>query len=278
MDLQRYGQVMHSVRKILNIDLTSYKDEQMRRRLDAWLARTHVPSWDEYLVKLKTDPQEQERLRSYLTINVTEFFRDIERWQSLRYDIIPDLLATAAEAATAYASQDSAQPRRGLRVWSAGCSTGAEAYTLAILLDESAPLLKHYLLATDLDRIVLQKAQNRGPYASSEVRNLTPAQQRKYLDTKDEYLYIKPRLASRVTFQEHNLLTQRFENSFDLIVCRNVTIYFTQEAKHGLYQRFCQALRPGGILFLGGTEMLPHPETYGLRTQSLSFYQRRHGD
>jgi chemotaxis protein methyltransferase CheR len=265
MDLQRYGQVMQSVKSILKIDLTAYKDEQMRRRLDAWLARSQSPGWDEYLARLRSDQPEQERLRSYLTINVTEFFRDIDRWNALRSDVIPGLLAHA---------QKDAPGGRGLRIWSAGCSTGAESYTLAILLDECSPMLRHYLLATDLDRSVLSKAQNRGPFADSEVRNLSAAQQQKYLEFKDQYYYVKLRLASRVAFREHNLLVERFESGFDLIVCRNVTIYFTQEAKHTLYQRFAQALRPGGILFLGGTEMLPRPETYGLRTQGLSFYQR----
>jgi chemotaxis protein methyltransferase CheR len=260
MEPEVYVQIKSSVKKILDIDLNHYKDEQMKRRLDSWLVRSHKETWNDYLQWVSANPEERSRFRDYLTINVTEFFRDMERWNTLRKEVIPALLNSPESKATG---------RKGLRLWSAGCSIGVEAYTLAILLDEEAPHLSHYLLASDLDRSALQKAKNRGPYSTDEIRNLTAEQRQKYLEPGNT---IKPALAQRITFKEQDLFGGEFEQGFDLIVCRNVVIYFTAEAKTVLYAKFHRALRPGGILFLGGTEIIPHPTEIGFKNHGISFY------
>ncbi len=263
MDLDVYGQIKLSIKKILNIDLTYYKDEQMRRRLDSWLARTTYNTWDEYFSLIRTDEKELGKFRNYLTINVTEFFRDMDRWNSLTKDVLPSLLKETAGRQS---------PTDGLRVWSAGCSVGVEAYTLAMILDEMAPNKKHYLLASDLDRGALQKAKSGGPYLAEETRNLTEQQKKKYMEPGGPPYTIKKSIIDRINFREHNLMMDRFENNFDLIVCRNVIIYFTNDAKSILYPKFQQALRPGGVLFLGGTEIIPRPTDIGLKNHGISFY------
>ncbi len=264
MEAETYAQIKTSVKSLLNIDLNHYKEEQMKRRLDSWLARSRVSSWKDYFSLLYEDKEELEKFRNYLTINVTEFFRDPERWAALRRDVLPRLLAEA---------ERDPQKRGSLRVWSAGCSVGVEAYTLAILLEEVAPGKPHYLLASDLDRGALAKAKAGGPYLAEEARNLTPEQRIRFLSPTPPF-YVKPEVARRVTFCEQNLLNDPFESNFDLIVCRNVIIYFTNEAKTLLYRKFHQALRPGGVLFLGGTEIMPRPAELGFRNAGISFYVR----
>jgi len=258
MESDTYALVKSSIKKLLAIDLDYYKDEQMKRRLDSWLVRSQRSSWRDYFQYVASNPEEQQRLRDYLTINVTEFFRDPERWATLKRDVLPALLE---------------QSPVGLRVWSAGCSTGVEAYTLAILLDEVAPHRKHWILATDIDRGALQKARAGGPYSADEIRNLTPQQRARYIDSKAQN-YVRAELVQRVTFREQDLFTERFESGFDLIVCRNVVIYFTNDAKTMLYRKFQTALRPGGVLFLGGTEIIPHPAEVGLQNFGISFYRK----
>ncbi|MDR3572555.1 MAG: protein-glutamate O-methyltransferase CheR [Anaerolineaceae bacterium] len=261
MEAEIYTLVKASVKKIYNIDLSYYKDEQMKRRLDSWLARSRQPTWNDYFHFVKDNPVEQDRFRNYLTINVTEFFRDPDRWAMLRKDIIPELMKDNGQL----------QLNKGLRVWSAGCSIGVEAYTLTILLDEIAAGRSHYLLASDMDRGALQKAKARGPYNPDEVRNLSVEQKLKYLMPGPPY-FVKEAYAKRITYKEQDLLNDRFETGFDLIVCRNVIIYFTNEAKAMLYDKFFAALRPGGILFLGGTEIIPRPTEIGFRNHGISFY------
>lgn len=258
METEIYTQVKHSIRGLLDINLDYYKDEQMKRRLDSWLVRSGAPSWADYLRRLRTDATELARLRDYLTINVSSFFRDPERWDALRKTILPELL--------------NHRPR--LRVWSAGCSIGLEPYSLAILLDEVSPGRRHQLLATDLDRGALGKAKARGPYSADDVQNVTTSQRQHYFEPGGPPWFIQPNVASRITFREQNMLADEFEGDFDLIVCRNVVIYFTEAAKAELYRKFNQALRPGGILFVGGTEIVPHAQTLGFRNHGISFYER----
>ena len=258
MEAEVYGAVKRTIRSLLDINLDYYKDEQMKRRLDSWLVRSGSPAWPDYLRRLKTDASELARLRDYLTINVSAFFRDLERWNALRQTILPALLR--------------ARPR--LRVWSAGCSIGLEPYSLAIMLDEVTPGRRHWLLATDLDRGALAKANARGPYTAEDIQNITAQQRLSYFDPGGPPFYVQAGLASRVTFREQNMLADPFEEDFDLIVCRNVVIYFTEAAKAELYRKFYHALRPGGVLFVGGTEIVPKAQELGFQSSGISFYQR----
>lgn len=258
MDADVYTQVKTSIKRILKIDLEHYKDEQMKRRLDSWLVRSHAATWKDYFQWIVTDTTELDRFRNYLTINVTEFFRDSARWETLRREVLPSLLKNSAG---------------GLKLWSAGCSVGAEAYSLALMLAEEAPAHKYSLLATDLDRGALLKARAGGPYSADDVRSLTSVQRGRYLTPQAPY-FVSPMLKKPIRFEEHDLLLDRFESGFDLIICRNVVIYFTAEAKEKLYAKFSAALRPGGVLFVGGTEIISGPAKFGLQNFGISFYRK----
>jgi chemotaxis protein methyltransferase CheR len=265
MEQEQYVQVKTTIKRLLNINLEHYKEEQMRRRLDSWLVRSGSPSWNVYTQKLKSDAQELSRLRDYLTINVSAFFRDAERWAALK-TILSDVLLKE--------SLHLRPGNPGLKMWSAGCSIGAEPYSLAMMVDEISSFRRHSLLATDLDRGVLKKARERGPYNAEELQNLTPAQRNAYLEPNGQLYFIKESLAKSIDFREHDLLSDAFPSGMDLIICRNVVIYFTAEAKDELYRKFRAALRPGGIFFVGATEIIPRPGEIGFKGYGISFYQR----
>lgn len=264
MELEVYTQVKHSVKSLLNINLDHYKDEQMRRRLDSWLVRSGSLNWIDYVKRLRQDDQELARFRDYLTINVSAFFRDPERWEALRVKILPEFLRAAWRE----------RMNAGLRIWSAGCSIGAEPYSLAMILDELSPGPQHTILATDLDRGALNKARNRGPYMPDELQNLSAGQRSNYLDPGGHPFFVREKLMKRIQFREHNMLEDPFASDFDLIVCRNVVIYFTSETKEILYRKFHMALRPGGMLFVGATEIIPRPQEIGFQSHGISFYQK----
>lgn len=265
MEPEVYSQVKFSIKKLLNINLDHYKDEQMRRRLDSWLVRSGVASWNDYFKLVQTDQKEMGRFRDYLTINVSAFFRDIERWQSLREHVMPELLK---------ASLQLRPTNTGLQIWSAGCSTGQEPFSLAILLDEIAPTRRHSILATDLDRGALAKAKARGPYLAEEIQNLTGHQRSNFLEPGGPPHHVKESLLKKIDFREHDMLSSPFPKDMDLIICRNVVIYFTGETKDVLYRKFYGALRPGGILFVGATEIIPRPQEIGFRSFGISFYKK----
>lgn len=263
MDATVYTQVKASIKRILKIDLTNYKDEQMKRRLDSWLVRSHMTSWTDYFNFVVTDASELERFRNYLTINVTEFFRDPNRWDTLRQEILPYLMK----------NPNGTRRMDELKLWSAGCSIGTEPYTMAIMMAEAAPAQRYSLHATDLDREALLKAKSRGPYSQDDIRNLTASQRQKYISPTAPY-FVKETLAKNIRFQEQDLFADRFETGYDLIVCRNVVIYFTAEAKNLLYAKFHAALRPGGVLFVGGTEIISGSSDFGFQNFGISFYKK----
>ncbi len=266
MEADIYKEVKSSIKYTLKIDLENYKDEQMKRRLDSWLVRSQVATWKDYFSLLSTDHLERERFRNYLTINVTEFFRDLARWDALRNEILPYLIKNATEN----------RSFGGLKLWSAGCSIGTEAYSLAVMMAEAVPFQKYDLLATDLNRGALLKARAGGPYTLEDLRNLSQTQRQKYITPTAPY-HASEGLKKNIRIEEQDLLNDRFENNFDLIVCRNVVIYFTAEAKDKLYAKFCAALNPGGVLFVGGTEIISGPGRFGLQNFGISFYKKSFG-
>lgn len=264
MELQTYSLVKRQIKSLLDINLDYYKDEQMRRRLDSWLVRSGHSDWTAYFRLVRESPPELSRLRDYLTINVSTFFRDPDRWDDLRRVVLPELLAR----------QSAAPGAARLRVWSAGCSIGLEPYSLAILLDEVTPGRAHTLIATDLDRGALARARARGPYSAEDVKNVSNAQRQHYFAPGGPPFFVTEKLAHRVAFREHNMLEDPPESGFDLIVCRNVVIYFTDAAKAELYRKFHAALRPGGVLFVGGTEVVMQAAGIGLSRCGISFYRK----
>ena len=263
MDANVYTHLKASIKQRLKIDLENYKAEQMQRRLDAWLIRSRVNTWNDYFDLLSADATELERFRNYLTINVTEFFRDLNRWNTLRDEILPYLIKNAVEN----------RHSNGLKVWSAGCSIGAEPYSFAMLMAEAFPQQKYSLLATDLDRGALLKARSRGPYTAEDTHNLTAKQRQKFISEVAPY-YVNASLQKNIHFEEQDLLAARFETGFDLIICRNVVIYFTAPAKEMLYSKFSAALRPGGVLFLGGTEIISGAPRFDLQNLGVLFYRK----
>ncbi|MHB0877689.1 MAG: CheR family methyltransferase [Anaerolineae bacterium] len=255
-----YTIIGRRIEQLYGIDLDCYKSTQMRRRLDAYLLRVRANSWAEYFRRLETEVEERQRFKDYLTINVTSFFRDADKFQVLEQQVIPGLAAGG----------------RQVNIWSAGCSDGPEAYTLAILFQTVAPATRFHIWATDLDPKALAKAKARGPYLPDTVEAVPKAHLTRYFESADGNYKVKAELQRNITFQEHNLLRDPIRDRFDLIVCRNVIIYFTEEAKLALFARFCQALKPDGVLFIGATETIPLAQAreLGLDPIRVSFYRR----
>lgn len=256
---QEYNFVKYKIRQLFNIDLDDYKSTQMQRRLNTYLLRSGHPNWPTLFRAIQDDAAALSKFKDYLTINVSTFFRDIEKFDYLTKNILPELLRT----------------RNRLRVWSAGCSLGHEPYSLAVLLAEASGIYaNHYILATDLDNSALTAAQAGGPYAAEKIANASESIQRRYFRSTPQGYYVIDAIRRKVTFQYQNLLEDPFENDFDLILCRNVVIYFSAETKNLLYQQFFNALRPGGIFFVGSTEVLPYTAKLGFETVGISFYRR----
>ncbi|MDH7576335.1 MAG: protein-glutamate O-methyltransferase CheR [Bacillota bacterium] len=248
---------IRKIGKFTGIDLTNYKRPQMERRINSLMRAQGFDNYLEYLAALEKNPVQLEKFLNHLTINVSEFYRNPPQWEIFKTRILPELLKT--------------NPR--LKTWSAGCATGEEPYTLAIILREhvSAPLPR--ILATDIDEKALAKAKA-GVYQEKSISNIPKAQLVQYFSRVGETYQIKDEIKKLVNFQRHDLLKDPFDTFFDLILCRNVVIYFTEDAKELLYKRFRDALRPGGVLFTGSTEQIFQASQLGLEAMASFFYRR----
>lgn len=239
------------------LDLSCYKEKQVQRRLSAALAKSGHTSLNEYWRTLQKDSAMLNELVDFLTINVSNFFRNVERFNDLQTKILPELLAT----------------RKTLRIWSAGCSAGQEPYSIAIILKELTPLTRHYILGTDVNKTVLQIAED-GVYTEDDVKEVNPSLLSKYFIKQEDRFILCPSVRQMVEYKAHNLLSDPYDTDFDLIVCRNVMIYFTEEAKSKVFKGFYESLSPGGVLFIGGTETLMSAPLYGFQLILPFFYRK----
>lgn len=257
MEDQDFSRFIHKIKLKTGIDLSLYKEAQMKRRLTSLRDKREFSSFDTYYDAMLKDSSLFAEFLDKMTINVSEFFRNPNRWEVLEKKVLPRLLRENSK----------------IKVWSAACSTGEEPYSLVMLLSKFKPLSEIRVQATDLDHNALEKAKE-GLYLERSLQNVPRELVHKYVERDGIQCRIKPEIKDRVSFSKQNLLADPFGSSFDLILCRNVMIYFTEEAKDQLYHKFSNALRPGGVLFVGSTEQIFHPEKYGFESEDTFFYRK----
>ncbi|MDU2994367.1 MAG: CheR family methyltransferase, partial [Clostridium sp.] len=153
------------------------------------------------------------------------------------------------------------------------CSIGCEPYSLAIMLDKLSVKNNVKIIATDIDRNALAKAE-KGVYTLDEIKNVKKEDLDKYFEKIDDNYCVSKNIKSMVTFRKHDLITEKYEGGFDLIVCRNVVIYFKSDAKMEVYSKLAGALNKGGFLFVGGTESIYDYKKVGLERVSTFIYKK----
>lgn len=254
-----YAKFKARLKSQYGLDLDMYKEAQINRRIIGYMQRYHLCDYAD-LERYVAATEQATHLIDYLDINVSEFFRNPELFSYLEQEVLPK----AAEKA------------ESMRIWSAGCSIGAEPYSLAIALAEAKFRALPLIWATDLDAGALQHA-SLGHYSVADVRNVPKERLAKYFAVDGSTVTVKPELKKGISFVKHDLLRDPIKDKFDLIVCRNVAIYFTEEAKTKMLQRFAVALHPGGILFTGATESYLNYREFGLKRLHTCFYEKAGG-
>lgn len=227
-------------------DFTGYKRASLMRRIRRRMAEVGVESFADYRDRLEEDGGEFTRLFNTILINVTDFFRDPEPWAYLRTAIIPRLVG----------AKDSREP---IRVWSAGCAGGQEAYTLAMLLAEELGMERFLervkIFATDVDEAALSDARQ-GRYPTDRVSSVPEALRDRYFEAEDGGYTVGEELRGAVLFVRHDLIQEEPICQIDLLACRNTLIYFSAETQSRILSRLHRALADSGVLFLGSAEML----------------------
>lgn len=277
--LDNYDYLKIQVYKLTKINLDAYKERQMKRRIDAFINRQNTRidflkgnikelsdkekeeefSYVSFIKNMKNDQELMNSFIEYLTINVSEFFRNPEQWKQLEETILPYLFKSFG---------------RDLRIWSAACSTGDEPYSLVMLLSKFMPLSKIHIYATDIDEGVIERAKL-GIYNSNSLKEVPKEFLDKYFVKINEKTYqISEKIKSRVSFRKHNLLNDDYIQRCNFIICRNVLIYFTEEAKDEIYKKFNSSLMENGILFIGSTEQIIQANNYNFYTYKSFFYEK----
>ena len=243
---------------LTKIDLNCYKEKQMRRRIDTLINKNGITSYDAYVDLIKKDKEKFEQFVNFLTINVSEFYRNPEQWKILEGEVFPKLIKTYG---------------KNLKVWSAACSTGDEPYSLVMALSRQIPLANIKVIATDIDKQVLDKARM-GLYNEKSIANVPKDLKDKYFKKIGTSYQISDEIKRRVEFKEHNLLKDPYPTGCNLIVCRNVVIYFTEEAKDEIYKKFNQCMTKGGVLFIGSTEQIMNYKELGFVRDKSFFFEK----
>ena len=243
--------------KEIGIDLQSYKQEQLNRRIASLMSRNGIKDLNEYKKVLVNDEEQRQKFLDFITINVTEFFRNIELFKELekivKQDVVPN--------------------NNRIKIWSAACSIGCEPYSLAIMMNEINPRGNNLIIATDIDSTILKKAKV-GEFIDADLKNVEKSLKDKYFIEKDNKFIINNNIKSMVTFKKHDLILDKYEKDFDLIVCRNVVIYFKNDIKNVIFKRFNESLKKGGLLFVGATESIYNYKEYGFEKVSTFIYRK----
>lgn len=264
LGLDSYHAFCEAYRELTGFDLTGYKRGQIERRLQSLCVKWQLDSLGQLAETVRTDLQRRDEVRERLTIHVSEFARNGERWSRL-----PQVLQDARGAR--------AQDPVSLRCWSAGCSSGQEPYTLLITLAAVLPEWSVDVLCTDIDGGILALAQQ-GVYTAADIASLSETARMRYFEaTADGRSRVVPQLRERALFEQHDLLSDPYPAGFDLILCRNVVIYFTEDAKRSVYAGLAASLSAQGILFVGSTEQIARPQEHGLEQIEPFFYARKAG-
>ncbi len=256
--LQGYEKFKKDIYMLTKIDLDAYKEKQMKRRIDTLITKNKVKSYDEYVALIKKDKEKFEQFVSFLTINVSEFYRNPEQWRLLDRDVFPQLIKRFG---------------RNLKIWSAACSTGDEPYSLVMALSKHLPLNQIKIIATDIDKQILDKAKV-GLYNEKSLAAVPDDLKKKYFTKVGASYKIADEIKARVEFKQHDLLKDAYPNGCHMIVCRNVLIYFTEEAKEEVYRKFNAALTKDGVLFIGSTEQIMNYKELNYQRNQSFFFQK----
>jgi chemotaxis protein methyltransferase CheR len=243
-----YLNFCEGLRELSGVDLTQYKRPQMERRLRSFLERRGFHRLVDSLPGLRTDQDELAALLDRMTINVSQLWRNPQHWELLEHKILPEL----GEAGR-------------LQAWSAGCSYGAEAYTLGAISRQAIPKATVRILGTDIDRRMVERAK-RGEFSADDARSAPTAEMGRWFERIPDGWRARAELRNMMRFENGDLLRIRPQRShFDLIMCRNTVIYFAEPIRDELHARLATALRPGGYLMVGATERVADPKALGLR-------------
>lgn len=243
LEQSSFLRIKNLICQLTGVDCSGYRDEYLKRRFEIRLRATGCSTYGKYVIYLKRNPEEVTNLLNAITVNYTTFFRDNDVYTYLEKKLLPKLFQSQSQ----------------VRIWSAGCATGEEPYSLAILVQKllekssRAQLVKIY--ASDIDKDALSKAEA-GNYQKRQLNTLDQALIEHFFNVEGEVCTVKDFVKKMVRFEQADLMKNPQRHNLDLVLCRNVMIYFSKESQQQIHMSFYNALRDGGYLITGKSEIL----------------------
>lgn len=243
--------------ELTTINLNKYKEQQMKRRINTYIYRRLKMDFKEFYEVISNDSHQLDNFVEYLTINVSEFFRNPEQWEILKNELLPEIIRNKGK----------------IKIWSSACSSGEEPYSLAMIMEGLLPGGQYEIIASDIDKSVLQRAKN-GIYRLPQI-DVIPEEYRKWFKyISDERYTVDEYIKDKVDFRQLDLLKDPYPKDIDLVVCRNVLIYLVEEAKDEIYDKFSGILSDDGLLFVGSSEQIVNCKIFNLLPIKTYFYRK----
>lgn len=263
-DIKDFLNFIHGLK---GIDLSSYRESFITRRLRIRMMETNTTRCHEYSELIEKDPEELNRFFDTLSINVSNFFRDPEVFEAIKESLLPELIQRKV-----------ASSNKMIRVWSAGCATGQETYSVAILLYEALKDKGDFfakVCGTDVDNDALQKARS-GIFETSQLKQLKKETLAKYFIAHyNDVCEIKEHIKKLTKFQQHNLIEDPPLRGMDIVLCRNVMIYMTRQQQELLFDKFYNSLNFKGYLVVGQVETLWNNDRFRAVDLRRRIYQKK---
>lgn len=243
-EITAYLKIKEKIHSDRGLDVSQYKENYLKRRFAVRMRALGARLYADYLNVLEKDSREMSVLLDKLTINVTEFFRDPEVFIVFENEILPKMF----------------EERKKISVWSAGCSSGEEPYSIAVSIEETMEKLgvkgvDYEIHATDIDDAILHRAVE-GRYEGHTLDNVAANRKAKYFIKDGSYFAVKDSIKKKVKFIRANLMKPYLKEQFDFVFCRNVIIYFSRELQKKVLLFFHEALKKNGVFFMGKTETM----------------------
>jgi chemotaxis protein methyltransferase CheR len=241
--------LLDKIRRNKNLDLSDYRRPVLERRIEHRLHQTRCTNYWDYIMLLNKEPEEYDRLIGTLTIKVSRFFRDFNVFELVSKTILPQMI-----------SRKQAEMAKKIRAWSCGTASGQEAYSLAMLFYEALGRglngFDIQIIATDIDKKSLEEAQW-GSYDRDALKKINPLLLFKYFTRAGDRYVVNDMVKSLVKFRYHDIVTGNTISDMDLVMCRNLLIYFQKELQEKILRKLHTALNNGGFLVMGNTEFIP---------------------
>ncbi|MEW5785271.1 MAG: protein-glutamate O-methyltransferase CheR [Bacillota bacterium] len=259
-EIRDFAEFKEKFYQFSGLNLDCYKDRQMERRIRQFIDRENYGNFSCFLDKLREDPEVLHNFFNYITINTSGFFRDEKVYEYLQNTVLVELL----------------KQHDRINIWSMGASRGEEPYTLAIILNELSALGRANILASDIDDKARAMAQE-GCYAAHQLEKMPPALLKGYFEQRNGGYYISDRIKKAVTFQKHNFLAPIYGEMslMQLVLCRNVFIYFKTNVQDWMIEQIARLIVPGGFFVTGCAEFVNNPQRYGLERKIPAVYHKR---